>query len=556
MQLVEQMNQLIEARMQENARRQEVLVEGWKSNIESVNKYMNARFGRTMTDHETRNLATVLENCLIEAGAAKNSRLFEATTEDSIKFLGVQLPVISALLPSLVLNEIASVQALDRRVGAVFYLDVLAGNTHGSVSAGDTLISSLTGHARANQSQRLYASTLIRGESLGGSFVGNGTLTNGYVQYSVGGATAAGYSPVLLNTTALDYPERVVVIKDALGNIVADDSVTPGTLSSTPNGTGYSASGTVTAAGCVNLVIASGAISASSGYTIDYCYQYDIPTLASASSDGLSAGTLSGVPQVNIKISQALMQAIDFPVRSRYSLGAAIDAQKAHNINLESEITKYLGGEVRFTIDHYGVDQIDAAACDTTNSAGQCSDWNAALQTGQEWAFKRIELNDRFEQGNVLIINKTLRAVATFIVCGSNVMRVVRQLPNFKATAMGKTPPTGPYKAGTLDNRVVIHDPFLGTRGTYAGTGDTTTAVTGSNRYIMGYKGDSFIMSGFIYSPYIPLMATPTLVTSDLMAQKGFLSSAGFKLINKGMYCFGGIKNLGSNVTGTVVSNG
>jgi len=49
-----------------------------------------------------------------------------------------------------------------------------------------------------------------------------------------------------------------------------------------------------------------------------------------------------------------------------------------------------------------------------------------------------------------------------------------------------------------------------------------------------------------IYCPYIPLFTTPTLITSDLMAQKGFLSSAGFKVVNAGLFCEGYIQNLGS----------
>ena len=48
-----------------------------------------------------------------------------------------------------------------------------------------------------------------------------------------------------------------------------------------------------------------------------------------------------------------------------------------------------------------------------------------------------------------------------------------------------------------------------------------------------------------IYCPYIPLFTTPTLITSDLIAQKGFLSSAGFKVINAGLFCEGEVKNLG-----------
>jgi len=65
----------------------------------------------------------------------------------------------------------------------------------------------------------------------------------------------------------------------------------------------------------------------------------------------------------------------------------------------------------------------------------------------------------------------------------------------------------------------------------------------------MGFKGDNYLMAGFIYAPYLPLFATPTLITSDLVSQKGFLSSAGFKVINAGMYCQGLISNVGTIAT-------
>jgi len=42
------------------------------------------------------------------------------------------------------------------------------------------------------------------------------------------------------------------------------------------------------------------------------------------------------------------------------------------------------------------------------------------------------------------------------------------------------------------------------------------------------------------------VFTTPTLITSDLMAQKGFLSSAGFKVVNAGLFCEGLIENLGT----------
>jgi len=40
------------------------------------------------------------------------------------------------------------------------------------------------------------------------------------------------------------------------------------------------------------------------------------------------------------------VEAIDFPLRAKYSIGAQIDLMKAHGIDLESELVKYLGAEV------------------------------------------------------------------------------------------------------------------------------------------------------------------------------------------------------------------
>ena len=136
----------------------------------------------------------------------------------------------------------------------------------------------------------------------------------------------------------------------------------------------------------------------------------------------------------------------------------------------------------------------------------------------------------RFEEGSNNIFEKTKRGVATFIHAGNNVARVIRQLPDFSAIGgLGSTPPTGPMKIGTLSGRVVVQNPFKA-----------------KNYYTLGFRGDHYLYAGFIYSPYIPLFTTPTLITSDLMAQKGFLSAAGFKVINAGLFCRGQITNLGA----------
>lgn len=203
-----------------------------------------------------------------------------------------------------------------------------------------------------------------------------------------------------------------------------------------------------------------------------------------------------------------------------------LQVTELHGLNLENELVKYLGGEIKFTIDHYGIDLITAAAEDTTNSAGYIGSRTLTPGSGDQWVFKKMELLDDIEKGNNLIITKTLRGSASYIIAGNDVARVIKQLGKDHFTPSGSIDqPTGPHMIGKLDGRPVVQDPFL----------------ANTNRYYLGFKGQGVIHAGLVYAPYIPLVASPTLLTSDFQNQKGFLSSAGFHVVNKGLYCYGAI---------------
>lgn len=506
-------NELIDAKMLRIQEDQDRLANQWSPLINVVNEYLQETEGREMTLYERRNVSQCLENALTETGLKSKRRLlFEATTEDNISFLGVQLPVIAALLPSLVLNDLVNVQALDRRIGAVFYLDVRYGSTKGAISAGEDMMNAKTGHDRTIAGRR-YASTMVVDEAI--ESTGGASSITGTLDYAPG----------------VDVTSGTIVVKDEDGTEIGNDTVTAGTI------TGTNCIGTVEADGSYSLTAVTSWDSG--GITVSYEYQYDKPYNA-------STGDYYGVPEADINVSQESITAKDFPLKSKYSVGAAMDLLKAHGINLENELVKYLGSEIRFTIDHYGIDMIDDASINgvvvagaTQTPAAAIGAWDASVGSGQQWVWTKHDILNQFEKGNNNIIAKTLRALASWIVAGNNVARVIRQLPGFKPVAnLNKTPPTGPHKIGTLDGRLVVQDPLLATR-TISGS-----SIAGADRYIMGWKGTNYLDSAFIYAPYIPLFATPTLVTADLFAQKGFLSSAGFKHINVGMFTYGRITNL------------
>jgi len=498
---------LAEARYQQILQQQEQLIEGWKPILNACNKWNEEHRGEPLDKHQMRNIAQCLENAYIEGSFRQHSKMFEATTEDNISFLGVQLPVIAAIVPSLVLNDVAVVQALDRRTGSVFYLDVKAGSTKGGVTSGDVLMDAKTGHART-KTNRLYAAAIVENETLVDEGGGGAATYTGTVDFA----------PGLIN---LEY----VTIKDSSGTVLGRSNSSGTITDATSGSTGVT--GTITAAGVYSIDFSATSLGSGNGATITYHYQYDLPTDAYGNNDG--------VPQMDINISSSAIESIDFPVRSRYSIGAMFDLKKAHGMDLESEVVKYLGGEVRWTVDHYGIDLIETAATGgydpiagaNFSPATAITAWNANVGSGEPWIWKKEEFIDRIYEGSNNIQSKTLRAIGNFIIADLNVCRVISQHSKFKGNAniTGKKAPTGPVNIGTLDNRfTVVQDPFLTT-----------------NRYLVGYKGDHFLNAGMIYAPYIPLFASPTLTTADLIAQKGFMSSAGFKITNAGMFTYGSI---------------
>ncbi len=481
----------IESRMAEITERRKRLVLDWDPYISAVNEWMKGNGAGELTEFDKQNMAQCLENALVETGLRSNNRLLhEATTGDAIQFMAIQLPVIAALIPSLVLNKVAIVQALDRRQGAVFYLDALYGTTKGSITAGDSMIHAQTGHDRTRAGRR-YAVTTVEGETLADdSLVGN-TITG-----------------------SLQYRPQLGTIYITHGDEIIHDYVNPGQLVSqtTNNPCGW-----VKVDGTFSVTL-NATPSSGGNVSVNYCYYYDTANSGS-----------SLVPEVNIQLRSEMLTAQDFPLQAKYAVGASIDLEKAHGLILEDEIIKFLGGEIKFEVDQYGLDQIYSAAigADAATSTGT---WVAAPGSGQEWLWKKYEFLDRIEYGSNNIFSKTLRAFCNFIVASNNVARIIRQLgDHFKpAPGLDKNVPTGPIELGTLDGRLVIQDPFL-------------TA----NRYILGYRGDNYLFAGAVYAPYIPLFSTPTLVTSDLMAQKGFMSSAGFKVTNPGMFTYGDVNMSG-----------
>lgn len=179
------MQALIESRIRDIQERKKALVNTWMPYIEAVNEYRQKEGLSEVSAYDAEQVAQCLENAFEDVAIRQKSKIHETTYQSNIAFLGVQLPVIAALLPSLVLNKIGVVQALDRRQGAVFYMDVKIGQNKGSLSVGDTLIGAKTGHA-TSEAARKYATPNVFGENIAVAGVPSASGTLNYKPLTAG----------------------------------------------------------------------------------------------------------------------------------------------------------------------------------------------------------------------------------------------------------------------------------------------------------------------------------------------------------------------------------
>ena len=57
------------------------------------------------------------------------------------------------------------------------------------------------------------------------------------------------------------------------------------------------------------------------------------------------------------------------------------------------------------------------------------------------------------------------------------------------------------------------------------------------NLLLVGRKGSSFLESGYVYAPYVPLQTTPTIFDPETFApRKGVMTRYGKKMVRPDMY--------------------
>jgi hypothetical protein len=268
--------------------------------------------------------------------------------------------------------------------------------------------------------------------------------------------------------------------------------------------------GTLTgdAAGTGTIDYVTGAISVTfnaapaAGANVDAAYEYD-----------MEANTQ--IPEVDLLLTSSPVIARPRKLRSRWSMEAAANLRTVHGLDAETELSAVLAEELKFEIDREIIDQLDKIA-----SAGSVS-FSRTPASGISFQDHKQTFVDKMVEAGNLVFAKTRRAQTNWIVMGVDVATLVEALPGFVPS--GLTGTMGVVYTGTLQGRwKCFKDPYM---------------TPGS--FITGYKGNTFLETGYIYAPYIPLYVTPTITLDDFIVRKGLGTLYGKKVVNSRFYAKG-----------------
>lgn len=266
--------------------------------------------------------------------------------------------------------------------------------------------------------------------------------------------------------------------------------------------------------------------------------QYD----AVAASPGAIVGDLFGleanvnIPEIDIKVDSIAVTAQTKKLKAKWTPELGQDLNAYHNLDAEVELTGILSEQIALEIDREILaDLVNGASAgryywsrspglfvNRTTGAELGSATAAPDFTGtvSEWYETLIEtINDVSAQ----IHRKTLRGGANFVVCGPEAANILEFTAGFRAsvTADDESGSIGAVKTGSLSKKFdVIVDPYFL-----------------RNVILVGRRGSSFLESGYVYAPYVPLQTTPTIFgPEDFVPRKGVMTRYAKQMVRSDMY--------------------
>jgi len=533
--------------------------------------------------HSQHTMARLLENqakeLLREANSMENGNIEG--------FAAVAFPIVRRVFAGLIANDLVSVQPMSLPSGLIFFLDFTFDRARGTASAGASIYgqgvvgSQVTGgvdlSTEANLDKQPYGFDSSYSSATGSATVTIGNIAkyddgtsctsavvNGSTTLAVALATSEGEqvkkllehdADALLDTSA--YYRFILVDAGDIDEITDKyhrEMASQINLSNLSGGrvvrrltrrVSHQIDGTAVTGNERSLLFVvrhTSDASSLTATTANFPVVDQIGNVGANSKGALVGGSAwplegeSDMGEIDIKVDSIPITAATKKLKAKWTPELGQDLNAYHNLDAEVELTSILSEQIALEIDREILqDLVRGATAGTyywSRSPGLFVNKDTGAELGataaapdftgtvSEWYETLIEtINDVSAQ----IHRKTLRGGANFVVCSPEVANILEFTSGFRAnvTADADKGTIGAVKAGSLSRKFdVMVDPYF-PRGVL----------------LVGRKGASFLESGYVYAPYVPLQTTPTIFgPEDFVPRKGVMTRYGKKMVRPDMY--------------------
>jgi hypothetical protein len=248
----------------------------------------------------------------------------------------------------------------------------------------------------------------------------------------------------------------------------------------------------------------------------------------------MAASPTPVIPEIDLRIQSVAVTAETRKLRAKWTPELAQDLAAYQNLDAEVELTQVLSEAIALEIDREILADLLVQATGGTfywsrkpgnfliKDTGLTASGASFTGTVREWYETLIETIIDLANN---IHRKTLRGAANFMVTSPDVATILEASVLYKPILSLDPRETmfsvGTEKVGSLANRFTIYkDPYFP-----------------RNKILLGYKGSSFLETGYVYAPYVPLIVTPTIYApEDFTPRKGVMTRYAKKMVRSDFY--------------------
>jgi hypothetical protein len=254
---------------------------------------------------------------------------------------------------------------------------------------------------------------------------------------------------------------------------------------------------------------------------------------------------VTGIPQLNITVSSVPVMAQTRKLKTTWTPEMAQDLNAYHALDAEVELTTILSEAIALEIDREILGELlhgaqvrsawsrkigrylslsadGVTVITNTFATASNATYQSFFGTQQEWY---QTLGEVVTVVSNEIHKRSLRHGANFIVTSPEISSIIESINGFKPSILMDASEVqysfGMEKTGTLTSRYTVYkDPYF------------------PEQYmLLGYKGGSFLETGFVYAPYVPLLVTPTIFApEDFTPRRAVMTRYAKQMVRPEMY--------------------